>query len=98
MRTQWTITRDYIAEPGAEAGTYLNAVGLIGPRGACMTAAEIINHPDALAFQLYDDDGCLIYEGAIVGPDLCRPLDDFGTPNAGCTYMRVLDGATWTTV
>lgn len=35
--TQWTITKDLLAEPGSATGCNSNAVGLVGPRRATMT-------------------------------------------------------------
>jgi hypothetical protein len=46
------------------------------------------------AFAMYDDDGELYYRGRIwtaaePGTEAdFGPLDDFGTPNAGCTEIR----------
>tara|TARA_R110000803_G_scaffold59101_4_gene117467 strand:- start:3539 stop:3823 length:285 start_codon:yes stop_codon:yes gene_type:complete len=45
-------------------------------------------------FRMYDDDGNPIYEGYITGDfDGFEPLDDFGTPNAGCTAIKYLSGS-----
>ena len=93
--TQWTITRDHLAEPDAPAGTNLNAAGVVGPRAATLTAAQIADHPRAVRFRMRDDDGGLCYEGALVGDDLFAPLDQFGMPNAGCTSVEVLTGRRW---
>lgn len=46
-----------------------------------------------IKFKLYDDDGELYYSGRYIGPDDSEtaqfsPLD-WGTWNAGCTYMKV---------
>ena len=92
--TQWVITKDYIADRACAA---IN-VQVLGPRAATMTAEQIENHPQALPFRLYDDDGGLYYEGVLVGNDWLAPLDDYGTPNAGCTYVKVLFQGTWVTV
>ena len=89
MKTQWTITQDLIADPSAKPGTNCNAAGMVGPRDATLTADEIISHPKAAPFTMYDDDGELYYRGMIVGPDDYAPLDDFGMPNAGCTEIRI---------
>jgi len=46
-------------------------------------------------FRLYDDDGTLYFEGYMTrdlydqGEDIFSPLDDFGTPGYGCTFMMV---------
>ena len=95
MRTQWTITKDNTAEPGATPGTNINAVGTVGPHSATLTAAEIVAHPDAKQFRLLDDDGTVYYEGYVVGEDEFAPLDDFGEANAGCTVVEILEDGFW---
>ena len=41
-------------------------------------------------FSMYDDDDICYYEGIIYGDyDGFEPLDDFGMPNAGCTYIKI---------
>jgi len=43
-------------------------------------------------FKMLDADGNLYYVGWIDGEyDLTEPLDDFGTPNAGAIYLKVLE-------
>jgi hypothetical protein len=47
-------------------------------------------------WRCYDDDRNLIYEGLMLGFDAdsvsgFEPLDDFGTPDAGCTYIKWRD-------
>lgn len=56
-------------------------------------------------FRMYDDDGELYYSGRILiaddadGETAFAPLDDFGTPDAGCTEIRYLDDAgKWVTL
>lgn len=87
--TQWTITRDHLADPQAQPGTNANAVGLVGPRGATLTADEIVVNPKAVAFRLYDDDRVICYQGYLLGEDEFAPQDDFGEPNAGCTHTEI---------
>lgn len=96
--TQWTITKDLLANPKADPGTNENAVGLVGPARAALTHTEIINHPQAKKFRLLDDDDVAYYEGVLVGDDEFAPLDDFGTPNAGCTSVEVWEHETWVRV
>ncbi len=103
MLTQWTITRDLLAEDDprpARRGTNANAVGIVGPRGATLTSEQIIAEPGSLMFRLYDDDGgALCYEGWLIGGDEFAPLDQFGQPNAGCTSIKVLvNGDQWVQV
>jgi len=74
----WIITKDLICEG--------DDVGVIGP---CNTKKEkdfIIKN--GRKFEMFDDDDEKYYEGYIVGGDGFEPLDDFGTPNAGCTYIK----------
>lgn len=90
----WTITKDHIADPSEPNPSNANAVGIVGPRSAKLTADEIIRHPQARRFRMKDDDGELYYEGVMVvtpedGDEAeFRPLDDFGMPNAGATIIE----------
>ena len=98
----WIITKDLIADPKARQPSNANAVGMVGPSTAKLTAEEILNHPQGQKFRIRDDDGELYYEGIMVvtaedGDEAeFRPLDDFGKPNAGATTIeyRSADG-TW---
>lgn len=60
----------------------------IGPRGTKLTYDDIVNHPQAKPFRMFDDDGELYYEGFLVGEDEFQPLDCFGMPNSGCTTIQ----------
>ena len=80
MDNCWTITKDLIDG---------EAVGVCGPRACGLSAEEIAAHQDATRFRLKDDDGAVYYEGVLVGGDGFEPLDDFGTPNAGCTSIEL---------
>ena len=42
-------------------------------------------------FRMLDDDGELYYEGYSDDDSSFDPLDDFGTPNAGCTEIQYKD-------
>ena len=90
----WTITKDFIAEPDAPQPSNRNAVGVVGPRGAKLTAAQIVSHPEARRFRMKDDDGELYYDGLTViaaadGEEAeFHPLWDVGTPNAGATSIE----------
>lgn len=85
---RWTITKDYIADKDAPEGTNANAVGVQGPLSRVTTPHD----PNITKFRMYDDDDELIYEG-VYGPlssddEFFAPLDDFGEPNVGCTYIK----------
>jgi len=46
-------------------------------------------------FKLYDDDGILYYTGFVYKGTGFEPLDDYGMPNAGCTYIEVWEDGEW---
>jgi len=83
---RWVITVDHYAE--GKPGTNSNAVGIMGPRGC----NSLVDTPHL--FKMYDDGRILVYEGmsSRVGFD---PLDDFGTPNFGCTYIEYFVDGKW---
>jgi hypothetical protein len=79
----WTITADHI-----DSGKF-SAIGTVGPSNATLDAADI--KATGKHFRLYDGDGELSYEGYCTSNDddaAFDPLDDFGTPNAGCTAIK----------
>ena len=81
MRNQWTITKDHI-----ENGRY---DGTRGPSSVTMSSEDIIKQGHH--FKMFDDDGNLYYEGYSTTNDdesAFGPLWNFGTPNAGCTYIQ----------
>lgn len=93
----WTITVDNVAGPSEPNGAADSAVGLVGPRSTKLSAEQIIAHPEAKQFRMFDDDNILYYEGYLIGDEF-GPLDDFGEPNAGCTSIAVLEGSSWVIV
>jgi len=85
---RWVITVDHYADLMAKPGTNYNAVGMMGPRGC----NPLVATPHA--FRMYDDDRNLVYEGFSSRIEF-DPLDDFGTPNFGCTYIEYLINGKW---
>lgn len=84
----WIITEDFIGDQRD------NDVGIYGPSAAPYAPDEIHAHHAKQEFEMYDDDNILYYRGFYVGPDdesMFGPLEDFGTPNAGCTYIKYKD-------
>jgi len=80
----WIITKDHTYDPRYKVimpdakGTYK------GDKNQCCHE-----------FKMYDDDGVLYYNGLSSDKDsegAFSPLDDFGTPNAGCTEIRYKEG------
>lgn len=93
----WIITRDHMSEPGDK----YDEAGVMGPGNTTLTAEEIITGP-SIVFRMLDDDGEVMYTGTYLGDpdsaDLFGPLDDFGTPNAGCTTIQYKKGGKFTTI
>lgn len=94
----WLITHDHICDDDSTSDA-----GTCGPFAVTLSREEIRNHADVRAFRMFDDDGEHYYTGCYVGPDdetLFAPLDDFGTPNAGCTRIDYRDAETgaWETL
>jgi hypothetical protein len=83
----WEVTKDHIA--GAEGE--VRDVTVQSPDFDDAKADSLI-HP----FRMFDDDGNLYYEGKSDDADSERafdPLDDYGTPNAGCTSIKYWNGS-----
>ena len=79
----WKITRDRFAEKCEDEP---GDVGVMGPRDADTSLLD----GKTERFSLWDDDGNCIYEGIIGGEyDGFEPLDDCGTPNFGCTAIKI---------
>lgn len=85
----WEITRDHLFRPGDKVLGMRDEYGVMGPREG--------NHslPRPHRFRMYDDDGELYYEGLAARVSFA-PLDDFGTPNAGCTRIDYFNPETQT--
>jgi hypothetical protein len=93
----WIITKDKIATPGAEPRTNQNAVGITGPSTASDHAVARLREGDGQPFRMLDGDGEIYYYGRFLeephDPELYeavefQPLDNFGTPNAGCAEIQ----------
>ena len=84
MKYYWKITRgapDLFDDP----------VGVRGPMGADESITA-----NKGKFRMKDDDGIIYYHGEIYGDyDGFEPLDDFGTPNAGCTSIEYNEKGEW---
>jgi hypothetical protein len=86
----WLITEDHTAAPGSKPNTNSNAAGIEGPRGAPAALCAKLAAGEGDEFEMYDDDDQLYYTGRIIGEYTgLEPLDDYGTPNAGATYLKM---------
>jgi len=87
----WIITRDMLYEEDPKSKS---EVGITGPHGVILDE-EIIKEKGQ-KFIMKDDDGNIYYEGYVLGQySGFEPLDDFGTPNSGCTSIWYLENEVW---
>lgn len=85
-----------------------NGVGIMGPRDLDPELRRRLDHGVGARFRLRDDDDEVYYVGRIVWtgnttdvdsfPEevAFAPLDDYGTPNAGCTSIEYFHPASHT--
>ena len=78
MSKTWIVTYDHLDK------VELEAIGAI-----LVDEVDIDVDRCTVNFRLYDDDGILYYEGRMCPNCDFEPLDDYGTPNAGCTRIDV---------
>ena len=79
MSYYWIITKDML-----DTNKDYSAVGIEGPAGNCRTKENPVK------FNMYDDDDNCYYEGILYGDyEGFEPLDDFGMPDSGCTYIKI---------
>lgn len=98
----WQITYDHLDHRRDDTSGPRNAdENLLAKLAAAVILGRARWQPgdDVEWFRMYDDDGNLYYTGVLTGqPDPCgseggfEPLDDYGTPNAGCTSIKYLTG------
>lgn len=83
----WLITKDFlVTEESGPEGTNSNSPGVNGPRDHKIPLEMI--KLNGRKFQMFDDDGVLYYEGFGLNCEGHEPLQDFGSPNAGCTEIK----------
>jgi hypothetical protein len=98
----WIIDRDCLSIPGHED----DEAGTIGPRDAHPVAVRVLQENPKVGrqFRMFDDGNIMLYEGRIVTKEayldngsvtLFEPLDDFGRPNAGATYIKYRNKHKW---
>lgn len=88
----WRIHADHLKEDGGSAVNWFGPTD-IDPR----LGAQLLNG-EGMPFRMLDDDRNLYYEGTVITfeedySDLegFEPLDNFGTPYAGCTIIQYLN-------
>jgi hypothetical protein len=80
----WIIDKDHFGE--GPPGHNDNAVGIMGPSPYEGDGTEL-----KCKFRMLTDDRDLVYEGRCDTDDdenALGPLDDFGSPNFGCTIIQ----------
>ena len=91
----WMITRDLLNEQGISDDS---AVGTAGPAGITDLAVMKMERGEGHMFLMFDDDDELYYEGLLLGDKDSEqgfaPLDDFGMPDSGCTYIKYYNETT----
>lgn len=96
----WIITKDHLYKDGdAPNGTLgsldKSAQGTLGPSNPLTESGHKIT-TNGEHFRMLDDNRELYYEGFIIGDyDGFEPLDDFGTPDSGCTIIQYKGHGTW---
>lgn len=85
----WIITEDHIDK----APEIIKAPCIIsGPRIATEDEIRRLVAGEGHPFRMFDDDGILYYIGRYLGDpqeeEAFAPLEDFGTPGAGCTEIQ----------
>jgi hypothetical protein len=78
----WKVTKDHIEEEGK-----VLEVNVLSRNYEESDEPKLI-HP----FKMFDDDDNLYYEGFSTDDSSFGPLDNYGTPNAGCTYIQYKNG------
>lgn len=91
----WIITFDHLED---------EATDIAGPFDATDEQVAALKAGEGTAFRMYDDDGELYYSGRFMGDPTeeaaFAPLEDYGTPAAGCTEIRYWEpghGGEWKT-
>lgn len=78
----WIIMKDRLFDPKEEGSK--SRFGCRSPKWDELSA----NNAPTFKFRLLDDDGEVYYEGKSTRNDSFAPLDNFGTPDAGCTEIQ----------
>jgi hypothetical protein len=79
-------------------------VSVYGPGGITDSQCKNLAAGEGTRFRLLDGDGILYYSGRLLGDaeseDGFGPLDDYGTPDSGCTTIQYLkpDTGKWETL
>ena len=85
----WFIDKSFIEDSTFGISCDVSITGPGNPRLDPKLERKLLDG-DGTAFKLYDDDRNLYYTGRIVGDfEGFEPLDDFGTPNAGATAIKI---------
>ena len=94
----WIITRDRLHTAESKE----NRKGVAGPRNIHPDTLDALKKGKGERFRMLDDDRNVYYEGLFIeveGREACEggfePLDDFGTPDAGCVLIQYRENSKW---
>lgn len=108
MITKDKIAEESDIAENPEGGCNAYAKGLTGPRTATDADIARLKAGEGKRFRMLDDDGEIYYYGRQLETSECTleyeegffgqdsefaPLENFGTPNAGCTEIQFDNGA-----
>jgi hypothetical protein len=99
----WIITEDKLTEIEGKTATIIfgkSKIGVMGPSTISDETKAKLLAGEGSKFRMKDDDNNVYYVGRLVGDadseEGFSPLDDFGTPDAGCTSIEYLkDNGKW---
>lgn len=83
----WLITEDLLIDHLRD-DTDGTEVAVAGPSNGSDSEIAALKAGDGFEFRLRDDDGVVYYHGLSSEIDSFDPLDEFGTPHAGCVDIQ----------
>ncbi len=87
----WVIDIDLVSE----ATQRVDPVSIFGPSNIDPDVVIKLQAGEGRAFRMRDGDSIVYYEGRLIGGDGFEPLDDYGTPDSGCTSIEYLEDGKW---
>lgn len=92
----WIIDKDHLPIDGK------SSAGTMGPRDIAESVTTQLQQGAGRPFRMLDGDAEVMFDGRILTPGEeagseldFGPLDDFGTPDSGCTEIHYREGHRW---
>ena len=92
----WRITKDFLDDTPTRPNTLA-----VGPQGMGNDILGRLLGGEGKKFRMLDGDGIVYFEGLFIGDentDEFEPLDDYGTPDSGCTDIQYFENGKWETL